>query len=79
MRTCVDERLRGEATRYTFRFACEDCAHADHPSEVPPQRDRDSTEELTLRCSLGYPPAPRRDALSRRHLELCKEFELGPP
>jgi hypothetical protein len=62
MRTRVDDRLRAEAERFAFRFACDDCAHFD-PAEA--------------RCSLDYPAAPRRDALEGRHLELCKTFELG--
>jgi hypothetical protein len=62
VRTVVDDRLRLEAARFSFRFACEDCAHFDAPA---------------ARCSLSYPAAPRRDALSGRHLELCKAFELG--
>ncbi len=61
MRTPVDPRLRAEAARFAFRFACDDCVHfAEHAG----------------RCSLSYPPEPRRDALQRTHLELCKEFEL---
>jgi hypothetical protein len=61
VKTRVDERLRSEAARYVFRFACEDCAHFDGEAS---------------RCSLAYPAAPRRDALEGRHLELCKAFEL---
>jgi hypothetical protein len=62
VRTPVDERLRTEAARFAFRFACEDCAHFDARGE---------------RCSLAYPPAPRRDALEAAVLELCKAFELS--
>jgi hypothetical protein len=62
MRTVVDDRLREEAARFQLRFACDDCAHFD---------------DARARCSLGYPAAPRRDALSGTHLELCKEFDLG--
>lgn len=62
MRTAVDARLRAEATRFSLRFACEDCAHFDEP---------------LARCSLSYPAAPRRSALAKEHLETCKEFELG--
>ncbi len=62
MKTLVDARLRSEARKYGFRFACEDCAHF---------------EGSELRCSFGYPAAPRREALGRRELELCKSFELG--
>jgi hypothetical protein len=66
VRSPVDARLREEAARFVFRFACEDCAHFDE------RRDR---------CSLGYPAAPRRDVLDAAHndscLELCKAFELG--
>jgi hypothetical protein len=62
VRTVVDDRLREEAARFAFRFACDDCAHFDEPA---------------ARCSLAYPAAPRRDALSHRHLDLCKSFELG--
>jgi hypothetical protein len=61
--TPVDERLRREAIRLAFRFACEDCAHA--------------SIENGLRCSLGYPAAPRRQALRETHLDFCKSFELG--
>ena len=62
MKTRVDARLRGEAERFQLRFACDDCAHFDAPA---------------ARCSLEYPAAPRRDALERPDLELCKSFELA--
>jgi hypothetical protein len=62
VRTQVDDRLRAEAARFHFRFACEDCVHFD---------------DRTPRCSFAYPLAPRRDALSDSHLELCKDFDLG--
>jgi hypothetical protein len=63
MKTRVDERLRREAARFALRFACEDCAHA--------------AQHDGLRCSLGYPAAPRRDAILETHLEFCKTFEFG--
>jgi hypothetical protein len=63
VKTRVDERVRQEVARFAFRFACEDCAHAQ--------------EEDGLRCSLGYPAGPRRTALRETHLEFCKAFELG--
>jgi hypothetical protein len=66
MKTLVDEALRRDAARFAFRFACEDCAHASQASK-----------ERKLTCSLGYPPAPRREAIDHAELELCKEFELG--
>jgi len=62
VRTKVDDRLLEQAHRFAFRFACDDCAHFDANA---------------ARCSLGYPPAPRHDALRTTHLELCKEFELA--
>ncbi len=70
MRTLVDGRLRDEAARFAFRFACDDCAHFDRARE---------------RCSLSYPAAPRRHALEIARpgaigdgsVELCKTFELG--
>lgn len=69
MKTVVDARLREEAKRLAFRFACEDCAHFGQEEE---------------RCSLGYLAAPRRAALDdgpgaevRVSLELCKAFELA--
>ncbi len=62
MKTPIDERFRAEARRFAFRFACEDCEHFDPDA---------------ARCSLGYPAAPKREALEGRHLELCKAFELG--
>jgi len=58
----VDARLLDEARSFAFRFACDDCAHFDERRE---------------RCSLGYPAAPRRQALAGPHHELCKAFELG--
>ena len=61
MRTRVDDRLRDEARRFSLRFACDDCAHFD---------------ATRARCSLGYPAAPRSDALSEPEVELCKSFEL---
>jgi hypothetical protein len=70
VRTLVDARLRDEAARFAFRFACDDCAHFDDARE---------------QCSLSYPAAPRRRALevlcadgnSGAGVELCKAFELG--
>jgi hypothetical protein len=62
MKTPVDLRLRREAHAFAFRFACEDCAHFDSGGAT---------------CSLSYEPAPRRDALTGAHVELCKTFELG--
>jgi hypothetical protein len=61
VKTAVDARLRDEAARFAFRFACDDCAHFDERRE---------------QCSLGFPATPRRDALSASHLELCKAYEL---
>jgi hypothetical protein len=64
----LDARLREEAGRLQFRFACEDCAH------FAPARDA---------CSLGYRASPRRSELEARaetsvgSLELCKTFELA--
>ncbi|HLK40919.1 MAG TPA: hypothetical protein VKU41_29400 [Polyangiaceae bacterium] len=62
MRTTLDDRTRDEARRYAFRFACDDCVHFDG-------------EQAS--CSLAYPAAPRRDALERESVELCKSFELA--
>jgi hypothetical protein len=62
VKTPVDGRLREEAEKFAFRFACDDCAHF---------------ASTTARCSLSFDAAPRRDALHRTHLELCKAFELG--
>lgn len=76
MRVRVDARLREEAERLRFRFACEDCAH------FAPDRDA---------CSLGYLASPRRAELDactasaengapravHASLELCKTFELA--
>jgi hypothetical protein len=66
VKTIVDDRLRDEAARFQFRFACDDCAHFD---------------EVRERCSLSYPAAPRRRTLARdsdsADVELCKTFEFG--
>lgn len=66
MKTPVDARLRAEAARLDFRFACDDCAHFDEARE---------------RCSFGYPAVPRRSALAATaevtFVELCKAFELA--
>jgi hypothetical protein len=62
VKTCVDDRLEREAARFAFRFACDDCVHFDAAAN---------------RCSLGYPPAPRREALQDAQLTLCKTFELA--
>jgi hypothetical protein len=62
VKTLIDARLREQASRFVFRFACDDCAHFD--------RDRE-------RCSLAYPATPRRHALDGAEVELCKTFELG--
>ena len=62
MKTRVDALLRAQAAAFSFRFACEDCAHFDAGAG---------------RCSMDYPAAPRRDALQGTDVELCKSFELG--
>jgi hypothetical protein len=62
VKTLVDERLRRQALRFDFRFACEDCGHFD---------------DVLACCSLGYVAAPRRDALEGVAIELCKTFEIG--
>jgi hypothetical protein len=73
VKTRVDARFRDEARRFAFRFACDECAHFDTPG---------------VRCSLGYPAAPRRAELdvaaraapggaAESALELCKSFELA--
>jgi hypothetical protein len=80
LKTRVDARFREEATRFAFRFVCEDCVHFHARSE---------------RCSLGYPAAPRRPEVQPQagrqpegqirpdplpdagtELALCKAFEL---
>ncbi|MBV9948043.1 MAG: hypothetical protein JOZ69_14405 [Myxococcales bacterium] len=63
MKTPVDARLRLEAARFGFRFACDDCAHR-------------AGEGDTLGCSLGYPAEPRPGDLARSQIVLCKSFEL---
>jgi hypothetical protein len=64
MKTPVDPRLRDEAQRFAFRFACDDCAHFDPDS---------------ARCSLQYPATLRHGALTSGApaIELCKTFELA--
>jgi hypothetical protein len=69
MRTLVDDRLRGEARLYDYRFACEDCAHAAGTPGEPQHHG-------LIACSLGFPAAPRRSALADSHMTLCKAFEL---
>jgi hypothetical protein len=64
MKTLVDARLLDEATRFTLRFACEDCAHFN---------------QADTECSHGYPTSLHRRARLETGTELafCKEFELG--
>lgn len=82
MRTLVDERLRDETRLYAYRFACEDCAHATKVDEGGASRAPSSSRttstapDVRLRCSLGYPPGPRGNAIEESHLTLCKAFEL---
>jgi hypothetical protein len=64
MKTRVNDALREEAARFVFRFACEDCVHSVEHDGL-------------FRCSLGYPAAPRREAIRDAEMDLCKEFELG--
>jgi hypothetical protein len=79
MRTLVDARLREEAERFSFRFACDDCVHFDEGGSVGASGAANVARPLhDGRCSLRYPAAPRRTALAHEHhVELCKEFELG--
>jgi hypothetical protein len=67
VKTRADVRLREEAARFAFRFACDDCVHFDL---------------ARARCAHGYPAAPRQDALATSaspddELAFCKEFELA--
>lgn len=59
--TSVDDRLRGEAERYRFRFGCPSCAYFD---------------PTTARCSEGYPTAAHEsEALDDSVVIFCKLFE----
>jgi hypothetical protein len=70
MKTVVDSRLREQARRFELRFACDDCVHFQ-PSDGP-------SFSSSSGCSLAYPAAPRRDALTAQpSLEFCKSFELA--
>ncbi|MGD0675264.1 MAG: hypothetical protein ABSC94_07580 [Polyangiaceae bacterium] len=62
MRTAVDERWRSEINRFDLRYCCEDCSHFDGERQ---------------RCSLGYPPSPRRERTDGDGFDFCKTFELG--
>jgi hypothetical protein len=62
VKTPVDAQLQREAETFAFRFACDDCVHFEPASAA---------------CSLSFEAAPRRDALARTYLELCKAFELA--
>ncbi len=86
MRTPIGSSLREEAARYVFRFGCDDCAHVAIPGCAGGIAPSERVSDPGARCSLGYPPAPRRAALfdeailenrGETHLELCKSFELG--
>jgi hypothetical protein len=59
----IDDRLREEAKRYRFVFACPDCVAYD--------ADQD-------RCTLGYPTEPHRNPELEGRVEVtfCKTFEL---
>jgi hypothetical protein len=62
--TPIDERLRAEAERYRFRFACPDCAYFEPHSRT---------------CSEGYPNHEHIEpSLARRaSVVFCKSFELS--
>ncbi|MBI5536108.1 MAG: hypothetical protein HY898_25530 [Deltaproteobacteria bacterium] len=64
MITRVDERLRREAERYSFRFGCEACMAYD-----PDRRA----------CAHAYPNGDHLDVdLSKvEKVVFCKEFEVG--
>ena len=63
MKSPVDARLRGEAARFSLRFACEDCVQFDH--------DRAPS------CAHGWPVRLRRSSMDDESLCFCKEFELA--
>jgi hypothetical protein len=69
MKTPVDVQLAGEAERFAFRFACDDCVHF--------ASEREQT------CAHGWPLRLRRSALDLREesegapVSFCKEFELA--
>lgn len=60
----VDQQLRAEVERFSFRFGCESCAYY-----APESRS----------CGNGYPTEPHLQIdLSRvEALEFCKEFEVA--
>jgi hypothetical protein len=66
VKTVVDARLRDEARRYAFRYACEDCIHFCQGAAQTRQS-----------CSLAYPASPRRAALEAPAVEFCKSFEVA--
>ena len=63
MRTLVTDELRREASAFSLRFTCEDCAHF--------------VVELGA-CAHGYPTEAHRSLTlaNLTTLEFCKEFEL---
>ena len=63
MKTPIDPRLAGEASRFALRFACDDCVQFD--------------AERTPTCAHGWPIRLRRSALEGESLSFCKEFELA--
>ena len=63
MKSIVDLRLADEASRFTLRFACDDCVQFD--------ARRDPT------CAHGWPVRLRRRAIDEDDaVAFCKEFEL---
>jgi hypothetical protein len=66
VKTPVDARLVADAARFSFRFACDDCAH------FAPEADA---------CGNAWPVRLRRSAIDPAPLvesvAFCKEFELG--
>jgi hypothetical protein len=69
----LDERVAGEIRRFSLRFTCDACAHADgddcslgYPTE--PHRRTDALDRV-----LAFGP----EESDRVVLTFCKEFELG--
>ncbi|MEO8877694.1 MAG: hypothetical protein ABI461_19025 [Polyangiaceae bacterium] len=61
MRTIVDAVLIEEVSRFSLRFACEDCIHFCERKG----------------CEHGYPLAPRRADLTTQEIVFCKDFEIA--
>jgi hypothetical protein len=76
VRTRIDDRLRAEASRFSLRFACPDCAWHDQERGAC-ALGFPNEEHARADLGIGSPPGEEQGPEERTEVVFCKTFELG--